>query len=693
MTIDEWIGHFISLVYPEIMGAASRRSEYQKALQDGVDRLNLSSPGLEELAAFYYEGVYRFEEISLDNAFIEFIYDQTQPYLRYCWAWFLRLLRETGEVRFCLPWSIEMSFFISSIVKKLNLPGDAVYRDLSRAVKALFGDKLDEDEVSRYLPELTLPADQALRTAEVNSCVRLREHLARMQFCTLEARKTANTGLPNASAFSLTNKLQQPCITVGVYNFPDGIGDFHLLLKWGRYLRPLLDGKGYKLVSYLLLQSEEGEYYPWMLEHIAKLLHSHPFDLVYVDGTAAHQLAQYPIPETVVFNQEALVQDLNATKVFVDISFPTTVNNFYRHIPLHCRIIQNGECGVGSRLVKYINGILFHAGLPVSRAEVKTTLGLMLDPRPGLSLEEAAQSLLGLHDQHYLQCLLGNPSPTLEIAKHYLQTHRFMFGYAQNPAASLVFILVQMQLDDPRACDFQLPAKTLNPPILAKMFTRGFPAFNLQIINRETGDEIVRLDQSPSGKWVRIFSCQFLNEGDQQILYSISQDPGLCSGDNSFAEVVSSGRLPFIAPVNSSNQFAKFFIQQQWIPFLQANGFKALAHYFYSTTAHFYYLSSLGIARFKVILDTVNRIRQFLTPQLFEEWRICHLLLVEQYTLKNYIPPLLSAALREVAKNEQILRCSLHPPEGRPPSIFPLQPEGSSGASNNSNSPPKMDLE
>lgn len=480
--------------------------------------------------------------------------------------------------------------------------------------------------------------------------------------------------LPPASAFVLHETVEPVCITVGVYNFRDGVGDFQLLLKWGRHLKPLLAGQGFTLVGYLVLkETETRKYQPWILDHIARFLQTHPFDLVYISCNNTRILQDYSLPDTVVFDEAASIGALKKTRVYIDIEHGASPRDFSQYLLPHCRIIQNGECGIDQQIPKFPNGIVFNSGLPSGEVDEARVFGLMLEPLPHLEKENAARALLTLTPS-VLQCLLAGENPTIETALAYLDTHRLMLGYPQNTVTSLVYILVQMQFKTEMTADFLLPAKSLSVEVIVFFFKNQFPKFNLQILDMQTDKILVELHQSDKNRLVRIFSSHFLSENDRSVLYSISRGPGICSGDNSFAETISAGVLPFIAPAKAMNQFSMQFIAGQLTPFLMRHQYIALACYFAVTKEKLDNLLENRSINIDAVMTCVSNISQSISSELFDEWQKCKQLLVEQYSLPNYIQGVLSAALNEVLSNENLLSAALNPKVERGTSFFSSPP-------------------
>jgi hypothetical protein len=140
----------------------------------------------------------------------------------------------------------------------------------------------------------------------------------------------------------------------------------------------------------------------------------------------------------------------------------------------------------------------------------------------------------------------------------YRNEHQFLLGYSQEPMITLAFLLMGIGVSEKsqkQGIDLYIGKHQYSQAILEHLLKVAqepveiisYDAASGQSVtksNRERLKEEGRSEELPEGS-LRIFHGFRLTESLYHNLWGLSQDLGLGSGDNTYTQLISSGRLPF----------------------------------------------------------------------------------------------------------------------------------------------------
>lgn len=485
--------------------------------------------------------------------------------------------------------------------------------------------------------------------------------------------------MPHASELFPTKK--QPTVVLKVNNFCDGVGDAQTLFTLAEFTRNMLEKKGYRVVGLLELMgggSKELEIRTYVKQVLEA---SNPFDMLYIlDKNPIDQRIAFPgLEDKIMVSGEERPQyegsiflttechntaskDIKENGVlYINILFdnvnfaPGSQGNsatLAHSLTPAGLILDVGELGQipSSKITDKNHYLSAHIGLP-SETQEDSVNGLLLQPQ--IAQEQLVDELKLFKNQNYIQTLLGSETIDQNVLLEYQKTHSHMIGYLQTAGAGSLYILSTiLRYYDRRTrtlsnnCDIHLNAGAIDQEFLQRAFEH-LGISNIEFIT-PSSLESQQPDISSGSRdrcSIRIFSGFRLDHHDYQTLYSLSEEPAGCSGDNSFSDA-GQRRLPFPGIIDDKNQFAKDFAKKQLLEFTKAHNLKRLHNYFRKVI-----FNSMSAS-----IETCFQIATLLkSKKLWEEWAIFSDLLKKQYNYFDNFPGILDKCLRQVSKNTELL--------------------------------------
>lgn len=503
---------------------------------------------------------------------------------------------------------------------------------------------------------------------------------SQIQQCNLNvnANKFDVDKIPKASELFPGEK--KPTIVLNVNNFHDGIGDVQTLLTIARKTQEVLEKKGYRVVGLLTLM-EGGGKAQHIRAHVKKALEEHnPFDKLYInDYNPMNKKISFqglenkimvtgekrPIYEGSRYNstecEDEATKDISENAVaYINILYEN-VNptpgaagnhaNYSTHISPSSLILDVGECAQipKTSFIQRPNHYLSsNLGLPAKDQEYSVH-GLLLQPQI-TTREELADKFKKFININYIKTLISNEDINEETIKQYQNNHSHMIGYLQTPNAGNLYILsnILRHYDKEtnklsKSCDFHLNSAAIDEGFLKDAF-KGLQLSNFKFIKADMlDDELLDINSSPT---IRIFSGIRLDQDDYQALYSLSNEPAGCSGDNSFADA-GQRRLPFPGILSKENQFAKDFVQKQLDQFL-SDKFPALQDFCKAVAKES--LIDLSKDDLKPCYDIAEKLN---SDTLWKEWEEFSKDVESNYNYFDGFPGILNEILVKVAENKQ----------------------------------------
>lgn len=491
--------------------------------------------------------------------------------------------------------------------------------------------------------------------------------------------------IPYASELFQTKA--KPTVVLKVNNFSDGVGDAQTFFAVAESSKKVLERKGYRIVGLLELMGGGGKAQEIRAYIKQALETSNPFDMLYImDNNPINQRIAFPglegrimvsgeerpqSKDTFIYTTECrdtASKDIKENAVlYINILFDNitlysgaqgnvaTLANSLTPAGLVLDVGELGQIPAGRHNFKNKNHYLSsNLGLP-SKAQEDIVNGLLL--RPQISQEQLVDVLKQFKNQKYIRALLRCEKISQHVLREYQKTHIHMIGYLQTTSAGNLYILsnILRYYDKEtrvlcKSCDIHLNAAAIDKQFLQKAF-ESLEVSGLEFVTPHSlGSQ--QQDMSPKNRdecSIRIFTGFQLDHDDYQALYSISEEPAGCSGDNSFSDA-GQRRLPFPGIISDDNQFASSFAKKQLLEFTKAHNFNALHDYFKKVTDY-----SQQIHNPNELSACFEIAEQLKSETLWQEWKAFSTLLKEKYNYFDNFPGILDKCLRQVSKNTELL--------------------------------------
>lgn len=534
----------------------------------------------------------------------------------------------------------------------------------------------------------------------IDSFVEFAERFNRTQLkqseLNLGVKKFAHELMPHAS--ELFQKKTKPTVVLKVNNFCDGVGDAQTLFTMAVATKNMLVEKGYRVVGLLELMgggSKKKEIRAYVKQALET---SNPFDMLYIlDNNPINERIAFPGLEdrimvsgeerpqydgSIFFSTECsdtASKDIKENAVlyinilFDNINFTSGAQGNYATLADSLTpaglVLDVGEPGqiLGEKNTNSENHYLSaHLGLP-SKIQKDLVNGLLLQPQ--IPQENLVDEFKKFKNQNYIRALLGSEKIDQNVLLKYQQTHKHMIGYLQTTRAGNLYVLstiLRYYNAETRTlsmnCDIHLNAGAIDKKFLQDAFN-GLKISNVEFV---TPDSLESQQQDISsinreGCGIRIFSGFRLEHHDYQALYSLSEEPAGCSGDNSFADA-GQRRLPFPGIISDKNQFASYFAKKQLLEFTKEHNLNALHGYFENVT-----MQSQSMSNPNELSVCFQIAKQLNSETLWQEWQVFSNLLKEQYNYFDNFPGIIDKCLKQVSKNIELLENmhqSLKPVDG-----------------------------